>query len=201
MEELEYPKWQKGQSHARFLELLQARDFNQVNVIVPEELRQLPEDKLRRLMLSDEEVKKYAIEGFTNQLAVVDAEADEIIGKQNSILDSLKERYQNELIPSAKELNEKTTEYNTEIEQFKAQMDELNDKRNMLSRDHVLKKVSDELNEHQQSTSQVVDKMISKEGILEEDELKTLIEEYTQKRTEWYQIKDKMDFVERNGVI
>lgn len=201
MEELEYPKWQKGQSHARFLELLQARDFNQVNVIIPEELRQLPEDKLRRLMLSDEEVKKYAIEGFTNQLAVVDAEADEIIGKQNSILDSLKERYQNELIPSAKELNEKTTEYNTEIEQFKAQMDELNDKRNMLSRDHVLKKVSDELNEHQQSTSQVVDKMISKEGTLEEDELKILIEEYTQKRTEWYQIKDKMDFVERNGVI
>lgn len=195
---LAQPLWSKGEAQRRFLELVGAQNFDQVKVPIPPELRTWSEDQLRRLLLSDEDMNNYVYAAYHQELDQIEAEAEQTILAQN--LDKLKERYQKELIPAANALNDKTAAYNAKIETLNTLNQAVEKIRENMSRDAVLDKLSQQLIEHQRATSQVVDETFSKESHVTDAELQQLVDGYTQRRVEWYRIKDKLDFVERNGV-
>lgn len=200
-EEHKYTIWHNGEAQSRFLDLVGAHNFDQINVPIPPEFQDWSDDQLRRLLLSDDDLNKYVHLGYQKELDQIEGDMEKAIENQNRYLDILKERYQQELIPAANELNEKTNEYNLKVEELKHLNDTLATHKNNLSRDNVLYRLSTELNEHQQSTGQVVDQAMSQESNISDTDLKTLIDNYTDRRIEWYLIKDKLDFVERNGGI
>lgn len=196
----DYQIWHSGEAQSRFLELVSAQNFDQVNVPIPPEFQDWSDDQLRRLLLSDEELNEYVYKSYKKEIDLIEGTAEKAIASQNEYLDKLKEQYQQELIPAANELSKQTDAYNDKVEELKKLNETLNNHRSNLSRDNVLVQLSAELNEHQQSTGQVVDNVMSQEGCISDDDLKVLIDEYTERRLEWYLIKDKLDFVERNGV-